>query len=196
LADLDQEILACCDPGEIESEIEESETVTAKIIGVKAKIESVKKANTSGIPHASAVSEHGSVSPSMTKPHLPKLTLPTFRGDVTRWVSFWDSYNSAIHSNTQLSKIDKFNYLQGLLDGAAARSIKGLTLTETNYDNVIDLLKKTFGRPKQIVAAHMDELIKIPVCVNECPQSLRSVYDQILEVWLLYRPPLNSMEVF
>jgi len=37
LADQDREILACCNPGEIESQIEESETVTAKIIGVKAK---------------------------------------------------------------------------------------------------------------------------------------------------------------
>jgi len=92
-------------------------------------------------------------------------------------MSFWDSYNSAIHSNSQLSKIDKFNYLQDLLKGAC--SIKGLTLTETNYDSVIELLQKRYGKLKQIVAAHMDELIKIPVCINEQAQSLRSVYDQI-----------------
>ena len=66
-----------------------------------------------------------------------------------------------------------------MLDGAAARSIKGLTLTEANYDSAIKLLKQRFGKPKQTVAAHMDELIKIPVCINERPQSLRLVYDQI-----------------
>ena len=167
LADLDKEVLSCCDAGEIEGEIDESETVTAKIIGYKAKIDSVKINKTSESSHTPAT---GSELPSLgAKPRLPKLSLPTFRGDVTRWVSFWDSYKSAIHSNSQLSKIDKFNYLQGLLEGAAARSIKRLTLTDANYDSAIELLQKRFGRPKQIVAAHMDELIKIPVCVNERP---------------------------
>jgi len=61
------EILACCDPREIESEIDESKSVTAKIIEVKAKIESVKKANTTGISHGPAVSGHESISLSMTK---------------------------------------------------------------------------------------------------------------------------------
>jgi len=73
-----------------------------------------------------------------------------------------------------LSKIGKFNYLQGLLEGAASCSIKGLTLTLKKNDSTIELLQKIFGKPKQIVAAHM-----IPVCVNEQAQSLRSVYDQI-----------------
>jgi len=177
LADLDKEVLGCCDAGEIEGEIDESETVTAKIMGYKAKIDSVKRTKTKEPSHTPIAGRES--SSMVAKPRLPKLTLPTFRGDVTRWVSFWDSYNSAIHSNSQLSKIDKFNYLQGLLDGAAARSIKGLTLTEANYDSAIELLQKRFGRPKQIVASHMDELIKIPVCTNDRPQSLRSVYDQI-----------------
>ena len=66
---------------------------------------------------------------SGAKPRLPKLVLPVFRGDVTRWITFWDSYKSAIHTNSQLTKIDKFS----LLEGQAARAIKGLTLTDANY---------------------------------------------------------------
>jgi len=77
-----------------------------------------------------------------------------------------------------LSKIEKFNYLQGLLEGVAARLIKELTLTKTNYNFAIELLQKRFGKLKQIVAAHMDELIKTPVCIDEQAQSLRSVYNQ------------------
>ena len=87
--------------------------------------------------HTSTATRHESSS-VVAKPCLPKLTFLTFRGDVTRRTSFWDSYNSTIHNN---SKIDKFIYLQGLLDGAAACSIKGLTLTEANYDSAIELLK-------------------------------------------------------
>ena len=49
------------------------------------------------------------------KPKLPKLQLPKFTGDITKFKIFWDSFNSAIHMNTELSPIDKFNYLKALL---------------------------------------------------------------------------------
>ena len=41
---------------------------------------------------------------------LPKLTLPRFRGEITHWITFWDSYNSAVHNNPALSKVDKFPF--------------------------------------------------------------------------------------
>jgi len=78
-----------------------------------------------------------------------------------------------------LTQIDKFNYLISLLEGAAARAIKGLTLSEGNYNDAVELLKQRFGRPQQIICAHMEELVKIPCCTNDRPQSLRYIYDQI-----------------
>ena len=42
---------------------------------------------------------------------LPKLTLKKFNGDITNWTTFWDSYESTIHLNPELSAVDKFNYL-------------------------------------------------------------------------------------
>ena len=56
---------------------------------------------------------------------LPKLTLRPFNGDITTWKSFWDSYESAIHDNRELSDIDKFNYLRSLLERSAYDSIAG-----------------------------------------------------------------------
>jgi hypothetical protein len=39
------------------------------------------------------------------KPKLPKLTLPKFKGDVTKWNTFWDSYESTIHKNDAITKV-------------------------------------------------------------------------------------------
>ena len=110
---------------------------------------------------------------------------------------------SAIHSNSQLSIIAKFNYLHSLLDGPAARSIKGLTLTEANYDSAVDLLKTRFGKPRQIIAAHMDELIKIPNCVADKSQMLRSVYDQLnvhiggnTDLTAMFLLPTHSLQLY
>ncbi len=75
---------------------------------------------------------------------LLKLTLPKFKGQVTKWGSFWDSYSSSIHDNSEISKINKFNYLNSLLEGAALRAIQGLTLTGANYDSAIQILKDRF----------------------------------------------------
>ena len=113
------------------------------------------------------------------KPKLPKLTLPRFKGLVTQWNTVWDSYESAIHANDNISRIDKFNYLKSLLEGPALRAIQGLTLSNANYDAAIDILKDRFGQPQQIVSAHMDEILKIQACNGERLSSLRYVYDKI-----------------
>ena len=75
--------------------------------------------------------------------------------------------------------MDKFNYLNSVLEGAAARAIAGLTLTASNYDNAVEILQDCFGKPQQIISAHMDEIIKLQPSHNDRPASLGYVFDQI-----------------
>ena len=126
LADLDNDIMKCCELGDIERQVQESDAIATKIIKYKARIESVKQPVNTTETVRPIVSDSSEAISTVTRPRLPRLTLPIFKGDVTRWTSFWKSFNSAIHSNSQLT-IDKFNYLHSLLEGPAAHSIKGLT---------------------------------------------------------------------
>ena len=64
---------------------------------------------------------------SSTKVKLPKFFLPSFAGDATQWISFWDSFASAIHDNNDLNNIDKFQYLRSCLQGSAAETVGGIT---------------------------------------------------------------------
>ena len=107
------------------------------------------------------------------------MSLAKFKGDVTAWVSFWDSFKSAVHENNEISKIDKFIYLHSLLEGAAALTIQGLSLTEANYDSAIELLKR-FGNTKQIIATHMEEIFRLPACIGDRAQPLRRLYDKMM----------------
>ena len=110
---------------------------------------------------------------------LPKLVIPRFSGEVTKFRSFWDSFDSAIHRNNTLSVIDKFNYLHRLLEGPAAKSIQDLALSEANYEAAIVILQDRFGKTQQIISAHMDELLRLSSCSGDHISQLRSIYDKI-----------------
>ena len=72
--------------------------------------------------------------------HFPKLTLPSFSENLLQWQPFWDSLSAAIHSNPNLSKVQKFNQLKVQLQGDPARTIVDPPLTELNYQHSISLL--------------------------------------------------------
>ena len=93
--------------------------------------------------------------------------------------AFWESFESTIHKNEELSAVDKFNYLHSLLDGVAASLIQGLPLTEDNYENTVEILKYRFGRKEQIISAHMEELLKLQNCPNENSTQLHQIYYKI-----------------
>ena len=87
LSKLDEEISSLCELDEIEHEVEESEVTTAKIIKCKCRIDdnSSGGSGSSSHPPSPLVSE---ALPGNTQTHLPKLVLPKFKGDVTKWNGF------------------------------------------------------------------------------------------------------------
>ena len=76
-----------------------------------------------------------------TRVRLPKLELKRFNGELTAWTPFWDSFGLAVHNSTELSAVDKFNYLRSLLEPAAA-AIAGLTNNMTFIWNIIQNYEK------------------------------------------------------
>ena len=65
---------------------------------------------------------------------LSKLELQKFDGKIERWQEFWDSFCSSVDQNAELSDVDKFSYLRGLLKDKAKDSISGYALTAANYE--------------------------------------------------------------
>ena len=103
-----------------------------------------------------------------------------FNGDVTNWITFWDSFDSPIHSNNELSNVDKFNYLNSALERSAAETISGLTLTSANYEEAVDILKRRFGNKQQIISKHMDILINLDAVSSQHNlKGLRHLFDLV-----------------
>jgi hypothetical protein len=85
------------------------------------------------------------------KTKLPDWFYPGSKESFTEFRPFWDSFENAIHKNTSLSSIDKFNYLYSLLEGSALLVIKGLALTEENFQIAIDILKQRYGNTQVVI---------------------------------------------
>ena len=145
-------------------------------------------ANNMNKPPQSADSDASSVCGSISnsshdsrkvEARLPKLELPKFSGNVKEWPSFWDQYKAIVH-DTDILKITKFTYLRSLLLGEASDSIKGLALTDKNYEIACDLLEDRFGRKEQIVFAHIQDLMNLSVPSKYNVSSLRKVEDELL----------------
>ena len=110
---------------------------------------------------------------------MPKLSLLKFNGEITKFCIFWDSFQSAVDNNPNLTPIDKFNYLYSLLEGPGLQAIQGLTITDEKYKSAVEILHKRFGKTQQVIAAHMDKLLKLPSCSGGTASSLRLIYDKV-----------------
>ena len=77
-----------------------------------------------------------------------KLARPNFRSSPYRSstdaLQVGDCLASAVHQNSQLDNIEKFQYLKSLLEKTAAETISGLPLTSLNYLEAIELLKARY----------------------------------------------------
>ena len=184
LRQYDSEILDLTEEDQLVTEIEQADIFKEEIYTAITKIDKPVGLISLSPRTSSHVRAPADVPPptrdSTHQAKLPKLTLKPFNGDITTWISFWDSYNSAIHQNTELSDIDKFNYLKSLLEKSAADAIAGLALTTANYEEAISILKKRFGNKKQIIGRHMDLLLNVDaVTSDQNLKGLRQLYDHI-----------------
>jgi hypothetical protein len=195
---LDGELADLVPDDELEEEIQRADEYKEKVYGVLAKLKkalgptitptpaATKRTTTppSTDPLTAPVTGSGATSTATPPPvvsttervKLPKISLPHFRGNLMRWPAFWDSFNSAVHSNHRLSEIDKFNYLRSLLEGTAYDAIAGLALSAANYGEAV---RKRFGNKQLIISKHMESLLSInAVTCDTHLRDLRRLYDQ------------------
>ena len=93
---------------------------------------------------------------------------------------FGTQLESSIHNNPDLTDIGKFNYLHSLLEHTAAEAIAGLTLSSSNYEEAIALLKKRFGCKQQLISKHMEALLNLEAVTSSRDlKNLRQLYDKV-----------------
>lgn len=109
---------------------------------------------------------------------LPELKLPDFYGNPEEWIEFRDIYKSLIHTNMQLTAIQKMHYLRGSCKGQASRYISGLELTADNYEIAWNILWDRYENKVFLVKQHLSAMFRIPSLRKESPSDLSDLADE------------------
>lgn len=86
-------------------------------------------------------------------PHLPRISLPSFGGELLKWSSYRDTFKALIHEDRCLSNIEKFNYLKSSLRSEAASLISKLPVTSEAYPQAWSIICKTYDNSR-VLASH------------------------------------------
>ena len=104
LKGLDSEVVDLVKEEEVASDIEQADAYMEDIYDTITKLEQLSlKTSTTAASTSGPLPTRNPTSESKVK--LPKLTIQPFRGELTTWMTFWDSFEVAIHSNRSLSNV-------------------------------------------------------------------------------------------
>ena len=127
-------------------------------------------------PSAAAAPSSGSLT---TK--LPKLTFPSFSGEYTQWVSFWDQFTTLVDNKRDMFNVEKLSYLKLALKGDAAQIVSSLLVTDTNYDIAKRKLEERYNNKRSIVKAHLASIHALPLIKKESSVELRKLLESTNE---------------
>ena len=111
---------------------------------------------------------------------LPKISVPTFDGNLLHWRSFWEQFSISVHDRDSLSNTEKLVYLQQSLKGGSAKGvIEGLSHTGADYDEAVESLRARYNRPRLIHQTHIKVILEAPKVKDGTGKELRRLHDEV-----------------
>ena len=136
--------------------------------------------------------------PAITNVKLPKLELPTFCGDYKDWTSFFDQFNGAVTSNSQITDSQNLQYLKTSVKGDAAKLLTSLQITDANFSTAFDILRNRYNK-RLILGANVHAIVSQKPVTNENSKALRDLMETVEEHRLALRnlgQPVDDQDIF
>lgn len=137
---------------------------------MKRSADPAQALNTSTTNHQNAVSTGFHL-------RLPKIDLPKFDGDASRWLSFRDTFTSMVHSNADIPTVAKLQYLLRSLEGEAHKPFESIDIEADNYGSTWDALLKRYDNKRYLKRHLFRALYDLPPLKKESPQELHDLVD-------------------
>ena len=142
---------------------------------------------TARIVNAEHIKDHSPLDTSITsstyRPEreggkLPPIALPTFKGDLLQWSTFWQKFSDSVDKRDHLSDTTKLTYLrQAVQDPAVQTLLHSPTEGPDTYKNLVKALHQCYERTKKIHRDLVSLLMKMPDAKNTS-SDLRRLVDE------------------
>ena len=120
----------------------------------------------------------GSQNPGNCSQRLKPLKVPVFNGEKSKFEDFWEMFLSLVDQGGEPSTI-KMARLRQSLTGTALEAIRGLGVTEPEYNEAKDILQSKFGGERRKLQAYMDQIEKMPPLKSADVQSFERFADLV-----------------
>ena len=191
LTSLDGQIHDQLSPDEIPADDEKcfeyQEKIFQAIAVAKDSLERAIKAEVASQRQQAPPSANVSRQQSTDHLKLPRLDLLTFDGTYTKWVSFFDLFQGAVHNNADLSDSQKLFYLKSALKGEAKKLLSTVTVTDSNYHVAQKLLADQYDNKRVILREHLSVLFKAPCMEENDGRGLRKLMEHAHEQRLAFQ---------
>uniref|UniRef100_A0A182XPW8 Uncharacterized protein n=1 Tax=Anopheles quadriannulatus TaxID=34691 RepID=A0A182XPW8_ANOQN len=128
---------------------------------------------------------------------VPKIELPTFDGDHTKWLSFRDRFIAMIDASAELPSIAKLQYLLSSLKGDAALPFEHTPLTADNYSVTWAALLKWYDNARLLIREYYRKLHYLPGVQSVCVDKLTHLVDEFsrfVNVLVKLKEPVDSWD--
>lgn len=136
---------------------------------------------------SASTAEQSAPPPKEEKVKLPTITIPTFNGHITDFPSWKSMFVELIHSNRDLSDIQKFTYLRAYLSGSALAVIDSITLSSQNYALAFKTLVDRFSKTRLLASHHINTILAFQPLISDNVNGLRGFLDH-------YNIPVQSLK--
>ncbi|XP_011629838.1 uncharacterized protein LOC105422235 [Pogonomyrmex barbatus] len=161
---------------------DEFNNVQEKFYSLAGKVEDIinpnmaaASASTSSV--ATISSDSGTMVVAKRQINLPIASLPCFECRYENWLSFKNLFLAMIDTRTDLSDVEKLQYLKSTLIGDATNKLKILSIEGSNYSKAWELLKRAYEVKRILISRHLSLLINLPALERETTDGLSKLAD-------------------
>lgn len=111
----------------------------------------------------------------------PKIEIPEFSGNYSKWISFKDLFLETIHNNPMINKAQKMQHLKTRLRGEAERLVQHLNINAENYNSCWDILSQRYDNRRLQFTSFVNTMLNLPAISQPDSSTLKRLHDVIME---------------
>ena len=119
--------------------------------------------------------------PTNIKAHvkLPKLQIATFKQDMVDFNWFLNTFLEEV-DKAAIPQTTKFSYLKTYVGPKVRAQIDGLPFSTEGYTRAKNILNTKYGRPSEIVNAHITAIMNLPLIKGGNPHNIAGFYETLV----------------